>query len=886
MKKTTLHGTNKRARNAKKNRKTVNAHKPAKASKAMRNTKTKDCKDQREHPHRRDARTSSLSTALSSSRSWSSSSSSPLTTKAAKRKKTKPEPKQKPEALPEIDRSAMRYFKRFFHGKRTALFQTFSSVKGNGDGETIVGNWSAEIAAQLVTANALGLNVSMAINRIDGGRRRNDAVKKVHAVWVDIDEPTEKMSRDDLFATLLSLRVQPHLIVESSPGRFHVYWRVADCTVAEFRAIQKALADKLGGDPNICDEARAMRVPGTLNHKRTPPYLVNVVHVDEDAQPVSVETLMRRLKLKLDVEASDTKPANDKANSSQSETVGDDDRMTQKPSSASEQSKADSSPTRGDVQAALKRISADYYREWFRVGAALHSWNSGERGFVLWDRWSKTTARKNYDGESQRRVWDGFKDRVGGVNIATLFYMAKQSGSSEGASPDSDPSESALAEQFAMIHSSELRYNAEERTWYRFNGVVWRRDEQAPLMRVREMIDGLYATTPDEQKKSLARFRTRAHYAAIAQHAQLFPIMLVTDRDFDLAPNLLAVKNGVIDLDTGAFRTAQPTDWLRRQMNAEFDAEAKCPTWIAFLKSITQDDLPFAQYLQRSIGYTLYGHAREQVFFVPYGTGANGKGTFMRVTKDVAGDYGISVKPSLLTNAYGDNPNAPSPAIARLHGARHVICTETKEDRSLDKAFVKQFAGGDELVGRATYGEEFSFKPEGKLWLSTNQLMEIDANDEPMWRRLRLLPFAASFLKQNDDKQLEEKLLKERSGILNWILKGARLYASEGLGGCPAVERAEATHRLRMDSVAAWLKSCCEEAPTDEEGLVDVEVTHKFTTQAGVAHESYKAYCDGHLRAALSAAKFRAQLVSKGFVAARRRSHNLFVGFRLREGKA
>ncbi|MGL5005669.1 MAG: phage/plasmid primase, P4 family, partial [Casimicrobium sp.] len=414
------------------------------------------------------------------------------------------------------------------------------------------------------------------------------------------------------------------------------------------------------------------------------------------------------------------------------------------------------------------RVSSDNYYEWFRGGTALHSWNSGERGFVLWDRWSQTTTRDNYDEHAQRLTWNGFKHRTDGVTVATLFWMAKQASNGDAAaSSASEYSEATLAEQFAVTFAQELRYNHEERVWYRFNGVVWRRDDQAPLMRVREMIDGLYATVPDEQKKSLARFRTRAHYSAITQHAQLFPAMQVTDRDFDLAPNLLAVKNGVIDLETGLFRAAKPTDWLRRQMNAEFDAEAKCPTWIEFLKAITQHDLPFAKYLQRCIGYALYGHAREPVLFVPYGTGANGKGTFMRVTKDIAGDYGISVKPSLLTNAYGDNPNAPSPAIARLHGARHVICTETKEDRGLDKAFVKQFAGGDELVGRATYGEEFSFKPEGKLWLSTNQLMEVGADDTAMWRRLRLLPFAASFLKQNDDKQLEEKLLQERSGILN-----------------------------------------------------------------------------------------------------------------------
>ncbi|MGL5004466.1 MAG: hypothetical protein ACRDAM_16115, partial [Casimicrobium sp.] len=102
---------------------------------------------------------------------------------------------------------------------------------------------------------------------------------------------------------------------------------------------------------------------------------------------------------------------------------------------------------------------------------------------------------------------------------------------------------------------------------------------------------------------------------------------------------------------------------------------------------------------------------------------------------------------------------------------------------------------------------------------------------------------------------------------------------------CAAVEHAEATHRLRMDSVAAWLAACCEEAPTDEEGLVDAEVTHKYHTQSGTAHESYKAYCDGHLRAALSAAKFKAQLVSKGFVWVRCHQHNAFVGFRLREGQ-
>ena len=92
--------------------------------------------------------------------------------------------------------------------------------------------------------------------------------------------------------------------------------------------------------------------------------------------------------------------------------------------------------------------------------------------------------------------------------------------------------------------------------------------------------------------------------------------------------------------------------------------------------------------------------------------------------------------------------------------------------------------------------EDFwSFQPTHKIVLLTNHKPKIEGTDEDIWRRLRLVPFVATFWDPSDpgkdpaklpsnrkqDKQIGEKLRNERQGILAWLVRGCCDWLGDGL---------------------------------------------------------------------------------------------------------
>jgi len=119
-----------------------------------------------------------------------------------------------------------------------------------------------QYAGQLNTLNNQGAGIFVMVNRGDGNGRKSENVVSVRAFFVDLDgAPIEPV---------MTAPVKPHIIVESSPGRYHAYWKVSDCSLKEFGPIQKALAEKFNGDTSICDLPRVMRLPGLYHRKAEP----------------------------------------------------------------------------------------------------------------------------------------------------------------------------------------------------------------------------------------------------------------------------------------------------------------------------------------------------------------------------------------------------------------------------------------------------------------------------------------------------------------------------------------------------------------------------------------------------------------------------------------
>jgi putative DNA primase/helicase len=166
-------------------------------------------------------------------------------------------------------------------------FQTFP------DGEDATGApWIAtgaldNHAGRLIAANRQGLGVFVTINETDGRGRKTENVIRVRAVFVDLDgSPLEPAQECEL---------PPHIIVESSPGRFHAYWLVDGLPLDEFSTIQKCIASLLHGDPHVHDLPRVMRLPGFF-HLKGEPFRTRLIELD-DAPPYSADEVRQAFRL-------------------------------------------------------------------------------------------------------------------------------------------------------------------------------------------------------------------------------------------------------------------------------------------------------------------------------------------------------------------------------------------------------------------------------------------------------------------------------------------------------------------------------------------------------------------------------------------------------------
>ena len=103
------------------------------------------------------------------------------------------------------------------------------------------------------------------------------------------------------------------------------------------------------------------------------------------------------------------------------------------------------------------------------------------------------------------------------------------------------------------------------------------------------------------------------------------------------------------------------------------------------------------------------------------------------------------------------------------------------------------------------YGEYFNFVPTFKIFMATNHKPVIKGTDHGIWRRIKLIPFTTRILEEKQDKNLEEKLMQESSGILNWLIEGAMRWRKEGLRPPRIVINATAEYRAEMDVIGDFL---------------------------------------------------------------------------------
>jgi putative DNA primase/helicase len=312
------------------------------------------------------------------------------------------------------------------------------------------------------------------------------------------------------------------------------------------------------------------------------------------------------------------------------------------------------------------------------------------------------------------------------------------------------------------------------------------------------------------------------------------------------------MTDATFDLLTGISRPPNPLDYITKITACSVaPAGTAHPLWTAFLDRVTAGDTELQQFLQRYMGYCCTGFTTEHVFVFAYGTGANGKGTFINTLAKIFGDYATVA--DMNTFLVSNSERHPTD-LAKLNGARLVIAQETQKGRRWDETKIKALTGGDKITARFMRQDYFDFVPTFKLFIVGNHKPRLNNVDEAMRRRLLLVPFTVQIPSAERDQELAEKLWTERRAILRWCIDGCLEWQRIGLCPPAGVRNATDAYFADQDIVQQWLDDCTRDAGP----LAFTRVATLFA--------SWKTWCETRNMKPGSTTTLSEALVDRGFV--------------------
>lgn len=270
----------------------------------------------------------------------------------------------------------------------------------------LVGSFE-ERAQALRRLNDAGYGIFVQVNAADGRGWRAANIVSATCFFADFDGvPLENVAR---------LGLAPHVVVETSPGKRHYYWRVESIPVTQHPALQKRLIALFDSDKSVHDLPRIMRLPGFLHQKQPEaPHLVRVIEA-RDEPPYALDDFLAALAAAEQAHGVSAEPPRTRAALPISAAGS---RPT--PDRAAELA-AYESALRHSIAAGT--LDLGERSAWVRVGIALKA-SAGENGFPLWVALS--SEADGYDGEDDcRKQWDTFRaDQPEGKRLTMGTFIA------------------------------------------------------------------------------------------------------------------------------------------------------------------------------------------------------------------------------------------------------------------------------------------------------------------------------------------------------------------------------------------------------------------------------------------------------------------------------
>lgn len=299
----------------------------------------------------------------------------------------------------------------------------------------------------------------------------------------------------------------------------------------------------------------------------------------------------------------------------------------------------------------------------------------------------------------------------------------------------------------------------------------------------------------------------------------------------ETSSGMLNFNNGVFTMDTRELLPHSPERGFKAIIDYDYEPGADCPNFKKYLNDVTQGDEAIQAILLEFMGYAfsnspLVNHQA----LVMVGAGSNGKSTLLAVLRALAGEANYTV--SNIADLQSETSRS------KLEGKLFLLSEETPTKSLIDSSAFKVISGGGQVTARKLYKDEHHFRNRAKTIFACNELPHAYDVTDAYFRRVLPVPFMAKFSHAlgNLDPFIEDKLLKERSGIFNLIVEGYHRFKNRGFKYTHSdkVEKLLSEYRDYSDPVKTWVDENLNFLPESDDRII---TTNKIYASYKIAAE-------------------------------------------------
>ena len=284
---------------------------------------------------------------------------------------------------------------------------------------------------------------------------------------------------------------------------------------------------------------------------------------------------------------------------------------------------------------------------------------------------------------------------------------------------------------------------------------------------------------------------------------------------------IVSLANGLLDIRGRRLLPHTPQFFNQTAVPFAYDATAPRPKhWLKFLGELWpldpgQKSHPAADLLQEWFGYVISGLLHLHKIFLNVGPTRGGKGLIARILTALVGTQNVAGP--TLNSLGGDFGLAPliGKSLAIISDARFI-----GKNGNVVVERLLSISGENSLTVNRKYRVQWTGKLPSRLHIISNELPKLGDASEAIIGRIVLVLTTHSWLGK-EDHELEQTLLGELPGILNWALDGIERLIKQGnrFTRLASADEAIATMRDLASPVAAFIREKCELTPDGKVGV-------------------------------------------------------------------